>query len=343
MPTGQVEECWNYFFPRSHSPFNYEQTREMIKEGIYKHLKCGITSLSEFVDYAESSRIYQDLYKSGELNLRLQLIPCFHGLYKTVELDEILHVGLTTGYGNDWIQFGGVKIFVDRQQDTTCTSFELKNWFSKVHRAGLRMYMHAITREGQDMALAAIEGECTAGDLDSVRAMRHRIEHMGNEHHDPTYFQRMKYLGAIALPTAYFMNIGPNKLLSPKTERCFMFRTMLDMGLCVAGNSDGGGAVPEAPNPMYQIWCMVNRRSLDGELVCPSEKISAHEAVRVYTAHSAFAGMEEKTKGSIEVGKFADFAVLSENPLTCSDDDLKNINAEMTIVGGKIMYRKGEN
>jgi hypothetical protein len=53
--------------------------------------------------------------------------------------------------------------------------------------------------------------------------------------------------------------------------------------------------------------------------------------------------MEEKTKGSIEVGKFADFAVLSENPLTCSDDDLKNINAEMTIVGGKIMYRKGEN
>ncbi len=73
-------------------------------------------------------------------------------------------------------------------------------------------------------------------------------------------------LKAIALPTAYFMNEGPNKLLVPKTEKSFMFRTMLDMGLCVAGNSDGGGAVPEAPNPMYQIWCMVNRRSLEGGL-----------------------------------------------------------------------------
>jgi predicted amidohydrolase YtcJ len=339
-PTGYVEECWNYMFPRSKSPFDYDQTRRVIKEGLDKHSRYGITSLVEFVDYPESPRIYQDLYKKGKLTIRLQLVPCFYGLYKTVELDEVINVGLTTGFGNEWIKFGGMKIFVDRQQHTTCSSIQLNDWFSRAHRAGLRMYMHAITREGQDMALKAIEAEALQTGLDAIRAMRHRIEHMGNENHDETHLPRMKKLGAIALPTAYFMNMGPNKLLSPKTDKSFMFRTMLDLGLCVPGNSDGAGAIPEAPNPLYQIWCMVNRRALDGELVCPSEKISVMEALKVYTRHSAYAGLEEEIKGSIEAGKMADFVVLAEDPLTVPEDRLRNIDVDLTIVGGRVVYQK---
>ena len=202
------------------------------------------------------------------------------------------------------------------------------------------MYMHAITRKGQDMALAAIEAEAATAGLEEIQAMRHRVEHMGNENHDPTYFQRMKELGAIALPTAYFMNMGPNKLLFPKTDKAFMFRTMLEMGLCTPGNSDGAGAIPEAPNPLYQIWCMVNRKALDGALVSPSEKISVREALKVYTRHSAFAALEENIKGSIEAGKLADFAVLGDNPLTCPEERLRDIEVCMTIVGGKIVYQK---
>lgn len=339
-PSGYVEECWNYMFPRSKSPFTYDQTRRVIKEGLDKHSRYGITSLVEFMDYPESPRIYQDLYKKGELTIRLQLVPCFHGLYKTVELDEVINVGLTTGFGNEWIKFGGVKIFVDRQQHTTCTSIQLNDWFSRAHRAGLRMYMHAITREGQDMALQAIEAEAAQTGLDAIQAMRHRVEHMGNENHDETYLPRMKKLGAIALPTAYFMNMGPNKLLSPKTDKAFMFRTMLDLGLCVPGNSDGAGAIPEAPNPLYQMWCMVNRKALDEELVCPSEKISVMEALKVYTRHSAYAGFEEEIKGSIEPGRLADFVVLAEDPLTSPEDHLRDIDVEMTIVGGEVVYQK---
>jgi predicted amidohydrolase YtcJ len=339
-PTGYVEECWNYMFPRSKSPFNYEQTRRVVQEGLEKHSRYGVTSIVEFIDHPESPRIYQDLYTTGELKMRLQLVPCFYGLYKTVDLGEVINAGLTTGFGNEWIKFGGVKIFVDRLQNTTCSSIQLNEWFSKAYRAGLRMYMHAVTRKGQEMALGAIEGEAVQTGLDGIRRMRHRIEHMGNENHDETYLHRMKQLGAIALPTAYFMNMGPHKLLSPKTDKSFMFRTMLDMGLCVPGNSDGGGAFPEAPNPMYQIWCMVNRKSWDEELVCPSEKISVMEALRVYTIHSAYAGLEEHIKGSIEVGKLADFAVLSKDPLTSPEDQLKNIEIEMAIIGGKVIYRK---
>jgi hypothetical protein len=339
-PTGYVEECWNYMFPRSKSPFGYEETRRVVKEGLDLHSRYGVTSLVEFTDYPESPGIYHQLYKEGQLNIRLQLVPCFHGLYKTVELDEVINVGIRTGFGDEWIKFGGVKIFVDRQQDTTCSSSQLNEWFRRAHRAGLRMYMHAITRKGQDMALGAIETESSRTGLEGIQSMRHRIEHMGNENHDESYLTRMKEMGAIALPTAYFMNMGPNKLLSPKTDKAFMFRTMLDTGLCVPGNSDGAGATPEAPNPMYQIWCMVNRKSLDGELVCESEKISVKEALKVYTIHSAYAGFEENSKGSIEVGKLADFVVLAEDPLSSPEDDLKDIAVEMTIVDGKVVYQK---
>ena len=341
-PTGYVEECWNYMFPRSKSPFNYEQTTRVIREGLYKHSKKGVTSLTEFLSHPESIQIYQDLYRKDELPIRLQVVPCFYGLYKTVDIDELINVGYKTGFGNEWIKLGGAKIFVDRQQHTTCSSIQLNEWFSRAHRAGLRMFMHAITRKGQEMALDAIEAEAGEGGLDAIKTMRHRIEHMGNENHDENYLSRVKKLGAIALPTAYFMNIGPNKLLSPKTEKAFMFKTMLDMGLCVPGNSDGGGAIPEALSPMYQIWCMVNRRSLDGKLVCPSEKISVMDALKIYTIHSAYAGFEENIKGSIELGKLADFTILSEDPLISSEDHIRNIDIAMTIVGGRVVYENNK-
>jgi predicted amidohydrolase YtcJ len=63
------------------------------------------------------------------------------------------------------------------------------------------------------------------------------------------------------------------------------------------------------------------------------------EALKVYTNHSAYGGCEENIKGSIEVGKMADFVVLDKDPLTCSEDHLKEIKVEMTIVDGKVVYR----
>ena len=340
-PTGYLEECWNYMFPDSQSPLPYEETRRVIKEGLDKASRYGLTSVVEFLNHPESLRIYQDLYKKGELNVRLQLVPCFYGVYKVVEMDEVIHAGLTSGFGNDWVKFGGIKVFLDTHQlKTSCTPEQIDGWFSKAHRAGLRMFMHAISKPAQDMGLRAIEEEASASGPDGIRAMRHRIEHMGIECHDPDFFRRAKNLNVIPVPTAYFMNMGPGTLVTPRTEKSFLFRTLLGMGFSVPGNSDTAGAVPEALDPMYEIWCMVNRRSLEGNLVSPSEKISVMEALKVYTLHSAYAGCEEETKGSIEVGKLADFVVLSQDPLKTPEEKLREIKVEMTIAGGRVVYPK---
>jgi predicted amidohydrolase YtcJ len=334
-PTGYVEECWNYLFPNSCSPFPYETTKSFIKGGLNRFSKAGVTSVTDFVDFPETLRVYQDLYNNGNLPIRMQVVPCVHGLYKTVDLDPVINLGLRSFFGNDWLRFMGVKIFVDRGHVTTLASVQLNEMVLKAHEAGLRLYLHAISRKAQDMALEAIEN---AEKAIPGKNLRHRIEHMGNDYHDPGYFDRLKKIGAIPLPTAYFIGIGPQEWLQPKGDRAYPFKTLLDKGLCVPGNSDSGGSEPEAYNPLYEIWCMVVRKSKEGEPVYLEEKISVMDAIRIYTIHSAYAGFDEDVKGSIEPGKMADFAILAENPLTIPEDDLKDIPVDMTIVGGKIVH-----
>lgn len=356
-PSGQVFDAWNFLFPKSRSPFGYGEMKRALKAGIQRFSSLGITTVTEFVDFPESSRIYQELYKEEELNVRLQIIPCVHGLHKTTDLDSILESGLFTGFGDEWIKFGGIKIFVDRGGDTSLASIQLKEMVANAHKAGVRVFMHANTRMGQDMALQAIEAALdSTGESDILkqdlkhlfksssdespscrRELRHRIEHMGNRLIDPGYFERVKKTGSIALPTAYFMNIGR---YFPEGLKVFLFRTMMDQGLCVAGNSDGGGAELEAADPLYEIWCMVERKSRDGQSVYPEERISVLEALQVYTRNAAFACLEEDVKGSIETGKLADLVVLDQDPLTSPAEHLRDIRVEMTMVGGRIVYRR---
>jgi hypothetical protein len=75
-----------------------------------------VTSIHEFVSWPDSSRIYQELYRDGDLPLRIQLCPCVWGMQRTLEMEALLDLGLQTGFGNDWIKFGSAKIFVDGER-----------------------------------------------------------------------------------------------------------------------------------------------------------------------------------------------------------------------------------
>jgi predicted amidohydrolase YtcJ len=336
-PTGRLFEAWNFLFPYSFSPYPYEETKRFIKIGLDRFSSAGVTSVTEFADFPQTMRAYQDLLEDEDLNVRMQVVTCVHGLHKTTELDAVIRQGLSTGFGNDFLRFMGIKIFVDRGHVTTLASIQLDHMVLKAHRNGLRVYIHAINRAAQDMALRALEA---AEQAVPGKNYRHRIEHMGNEFHDPSFLDRIKKMGVIPLPTAYFMRIGSQPWLKAKTTKAFPFKSLLEMGLCVPGNSDSAGTEPEAYNPLYNIWCMVARKSKEDEPVSPEEKISVMDAIKVYTMHSAYAGFDENVKGSIEPGKMADFAVLPENPLTVPEDDLKDMPVDITILNGRIVYQR---
>ena len=86
------------------------------------------------------------------------------------------------------------------------------------------------------------------------------------------------------------------------------------------------------------IQSCVTRTDSNGKLWGPSQKISAEEALKIYTINGAYASFEEDIKGSIESGKLADLVVLSADPTTVDPMGIKDIPVERTIVGGKTVY-----
>jgi len=122
-------------------------------------------------------------------------------------------------------------------------------------------------------------------------------------------------------------------------------REMLDHHLVVVIGSDYGGPNPETAtsnNPFVPLYYYVSRKTRDGRVLGPHEKISREEALRIATYNNAFATWEEKVKGSIEPGKLADFLVLSGDFMTIPEDEILKLHPMATYVGGRKVYAAPE-
>lgn len=119
-----------------------------------------------------------------------------------------------------------------------------------------------------------------------------------------------------------------------------------DEGIIINGGSDhmvglDADASINPYNPFLAMWTMVTRKTERGSVIAPGQAVTREEALRMYTINNAFASFEESLKGTIDPGKLADFAVLTDDLLTCPEDKIRNIKSAMTIVGGKIVYDSG--
>jgi hypothetical protein len=118
-------------------------------------------------------------------------------------------------------------------------------------------------------------------------------------------------------------------------KRCMAFRTLLDAGIKAAAGSDFS---PGPFAPLMGIQGMVTRTGWDGTSWGVNQRISVSEAIRVNTLHGAYAAHEERDKGSITVGKLADFVMLSDDPHIVKADVIKDIRIVRTVVGGTTMH-----
>ncbi len=94
------------------------------------------------------------------------------------------------------------------------------------------------------------------------------------------------------------------------------------------------------PNPMHGIYFAVTRKTQTGQTIAPHEAITVLQAIRAYTMSGAYATFEEEMKGSLEPGKLADLAVLSDNILKVPSEKILGIKVDLTIVDGKVVYEK---
>jgi hypothetical protein len=130
-----------------------------------------------------------------------------------------------------------------------------------------------------------------------------------------------------------FRDVGERRAQNYKPVRKY-----LDHGIVVTASSDVTSTV--SPNPFLALYALVTRKSKLGQYIAPHEAISREEALRAYTASGAWLTHEEHLKGTIEVGKLADMAVLDRDYFAVPSEEIKDIQVDMTIVDGKVVWNQ---
>jgi predicted amidohydrolase YtcJ len=313
---------------------------------------------------------YQRARDTGRLAVRVELMvvsPVLHALRGT-ETDDLgngIELGLRTGFGDDRLRLGPVKVFSDGSlighTAAMCSDFSdepgvrgylqddadaLVDTIIAAHRSGWRVATHAIGDAAIDLVLDAYE-RCVRdhprtgwGGRPGNLAPRHRIEHFGVAR--PDQVARAASLGVVPVPQGRFVGEigdGMRRALGPqRSEWAYRHASLLAAGLVVPGSSDR--PVVDG-RPMLGIHDMVNRRTASGDLLGPDEVISANAALRAYTFGSAYASYEEDRKGWIGPGTLADLAVLSDDPTRVEPDALTDIEVLATVVGGEAVWDAG--
>ena len=171
--------------------------------------------------------------------------------------------------------------------------------------------------------------------------LRWRIEHA--QHIDTLDIPRFAKLGVIAsMQGIHCTSDAPFVAKRLGVERAkygaYPWAALLRAGAIIANGTD---APVEDCNPIACFYALVTRRRADtGFEFYPEQRMTRIQALRAYTLDNAFAAFEDNQKGSIKVGKFADFTILDRNLLTCADADILTTQVLKTIVGGVIKYEK---
>jgi predicted amidohydrolase YtcJ len=354
-PTGELHERAQLILKKVAPDFNYLQLKDGIVFALNQCLKRGVTTVHDIVRSGEPVRAYQEILREGRMPARVSLLP--RVIESHIGSQSLIELGLITGFGNEWLRVGGVKMSIDGGITGRNACFydpyeddehnhgiirieqdELNDTVQKCHNAGLRCCVHAIGDRAFDMALSAYENAIEK----SPRAdHRHRIEHMGNWLSTPERMQRMVRSGIIAIPNIAIGYYVGDAILDCLGERrltkAFPFRTLLKNGVIIAGGSDSPGYWPV--DPLRDIAACASRKMRWGDVWVAEERISVPEAFAMHTTTAAYAGFEENDKGTLEIGKLADIAVVPEDPFQMQPERIKDLNVEMTIVGGEVKYQ----
>jgi hypothetical protein len=273
--------------------------------------------------------------------------------------NRLAEVGLRADFGNEWLHIGALKGFADGSLGSTTALFfqpyldapntsglandemipesKMRAHILDADRAGLQVAVHAIGDKANHMVLDMFEA---AEKANGERDRRFRIEHAQHLRADDIpRFSALKVIASMQPYHAIDDGRWAEKRIGPERAKgTYAFRSLLDSGAVLAFGSDWDVA---PMIPLLGIYAATTRRTLDGKHPdgwVPEQKITVQEAIRAYTMGSAYAGFDDKIKGSIETGKLADLVVLSDDILTIPPVDIEKTKVMMTIVGGKVVY-----
>jgi predicted amidohydrolase YtcJ len=332
----------------------------------YLRLACtemhrfGITSVVEPGLRPEEIRAYQSFYQDGDLSVRMNLMPSWWGFHDDEQGDHLDYrageLGIYSGLGDEWLRIGALKMAIDGgttphtafmyepyEGDTELVAFNripldaLRRYFRTAQELGWDVGIHCCGDHAQDMAVdtfARVAREIPFPDA------RHNIIH--------AYFptpqaldQMAEYnIAAVLQPTfiywegdLLFRDVGEQRAKNYKPVRKY-----LDRGVVVTSSSDVTSTV--SANPFVSLYALVTRKNRLGQEIAPHEAVSREEALRTFTLGGTWLTREEAIKGSIEVGKLADMAVLDRDYFSVPEEEIKDIQVDMTIVDGQVVWQR---
>lgn len=319
--------------------------------------RMGITGVHDF-DQQRCFSALQILHSRGELKLRVQKSIPLEGLPHAVEL------GLRSGFGDDYLRVGSIKIFADgalgprtaaminpyenEPENRGILMMDAEEIYEHGRLAvqnGFSLAIHAIGDLANHEVLNAYQQLQTLDKDDELmsppKSLRHRIEHVQLIHQDDA--GRLARLGIVAsmqpIHATSDMNMA-DRYWGERSAFAYAWREQLEQGAHLAFGSD---APVESPNPFFGLHAAVTRRREDGTPGIdgwhPGQKLSLEQSLHAYTIGPAYTAGIENRLGKLSAGYHADLLILDEDPFYCDPDQLRIIKPTATMIAGQWVWR----
>ena len=357
-PDGVLEEAAMLLLYSVLPALTLDQRVALLAETARQYLKVGVTSCGDALVSgpgpigAQDIPAYHRTIAEGSLPIRINMM---------IEANYLLKQsgGFLTGFGDDRLKIGPAKIIGDGSiqgytgwltkpyhvpfkgdKDYCGYPFtppeQLNPLVAELHKAG---YQIAIHTNGDAAIDAAINAFRLAQEAYPRPNTRHRLEHCQAVREDQ--LDKIAELGItpsfFVSHTYYWGNRHRDIFLGPERGvRISPLKSALKRGIRFSIHSD----CPVTPvSPLFCVFAAVNRLTSTGHVLGPEFRLTPEEALRAVTIDAAWQTFEENIKGSIEVGKLADFTILDQNPLKVAPEQIRNIKVREVIIGGKQVYR----
>ncbi|MGZ8497965.1 MAG: amidohydrolase [Candidatus Binatia bacterium] len=330
------------------------EARQSLRNCFRELSRLAVTSVGDLhtggVNFAHR-RLLADMARTGDLSLRVNyyIAPTEPGdeleqlKLAAEEIKSLGHHELFrfAGFAETLVRGSGDGDVLSNPQGVQISP-EAKEKFRRILRyfaeAGHSFHLHTTQDNTARQLLDVIEQVHATTPLSRQRIVFAHLEDATAE-----TLARIKRLGGgISVQDRLVLTAERNIELwgEAKTRQAPPLRTMLDSGIPVGAGTDAFRSANYSP--MLSLWWLITGKTVAGSAIRdPGQNVSRAEALRLYTIGSAWMTADDGRKGSIEVGKFADLAVLNDDYLTVPEEQIRNLTSLLTMVGGRIVYGAG--
>lgn len=355
--------------------FSEAEQLDALEKMLRIYAAAGLTGIGDRAVTGLDVRLYEKLKAAGRLPIRVALTWRINAMRPVEEVvREIVQSAWAPGNGDEWLKFTTFKVTLDGGQsvgtayqrmpygafgrqlygqtnpDARGTLFvepeKLYSIFSAARSRGWQLTAHVQGGAAIDTLLDVFE---KLNRESPIAPTRSHVMHGSFQSEES--LERMRRMGIVEDYQPGWLHLDVpalSRVFGEQNMRWFSpTKAYFDRGIPVAAGSDHmiGHDKDRAVNPFnpfFNIWMMLTRRTTEGKVLNPEERITREQAIRAYTNGAAFIQFSEQQRGSIESGKLADFVIVDRDILTCPEDEIRLAKPLATVVEGKAVFGRLE-